>query len=190
MKVVISVLKLLFAVNSYSLYYKQGTSRFHALLAPSSLLIYMARHIYLAPGLGSTRSIVLSLKDDYPPPLGGGSGGKELNSFLLLVHRSHLRSIFHPHPPMTEVHGPPCSLELVWLIIHGWKYYWLIWCERKILFIGWKSMAYKPNKPKWTGYSRGRLYPPLAWRGWDWPSNMVSVIVWSCKYENTWLALQ
>ena len=78
MKVVISVLKLLFAVNSYSLYYKQGTSRFHALLAPSSLLIYMARHIYLAPGLGSTRSIVLSLKDDYPPPLGGGSGGKEL----------------------------------------------------------------------------------------------------------------
>ena len=25
-----------------------------------------------------------------------------------------------------------------WLISHGWKYCWLICCERKILFVGWK----------------------------------------------------
>jgi len=41
-----------------------------------------------------------------------------------------------------------CSFGLVWLINHGWKYYWLIWYERKILFIDWKSMTYKTNKPK------------------------------------------
>ena len=26
-----------------------------------------------------------------------------------------------------------------WLISHGWKYCWLICCERKILFVGWKK---------------------------------------------------
>ena len=45
----------------------------------------------------------------------------------------------------------PCSFGLFWLISHGWKYYWLIWCERKLLFIDWKSTAYKSNKPKRTG---------------------------------------
>ena len=45
-----------------------------------------------------------------------------------------------------------CPVRLgVWLISHSWKYCWLIWCERKILFVGWKSTAYKPNKPKRTG---------------------------------------
>ena len=31
----------------------------------------------------------------------------------------------------------PCSFGLVWLISHGWKYCWLVWCERKIMFVGW-----------------------------------------------------
>ena len=43
-----------------------------------------------------------------------------------------------------------CSFGLVWLISHGWKYCWLIWCERKILFVSWKRIAYKPNKTKRT----------------------------------------
>ena len=34
----------------------------------------------------------------------------------------------------------------VWLIRHGWKYYWLICCERKILFVGWKNTAYKSSE--------------------------------------------
>jgi len=38
-----------------------------------------------------------------------------------------------------------CHL-FAWLISHGWKYCWLICCERKILFIGWKSTAYKPSE--------------------------------------------
>jgi len=33
-----------------------------------------------------------------------------------------------------------------WLISHGWKYCWLICCERKILFVGWKSTAYKASE--------------------------------------------
>ena len=33
-----------------------------------------------------------------------------------------------------------------WLISHGWKYCWLICCERKILFVGWKSTTYKPSE--------------------------------------------
>jgi len=33
-----------------------------------------------------------------------------------------------------------------WLISHGWKYCWLICCERKILFVGWKGTAYKPSE--------------------------------------------
>jgi hypothetical protein len=45
----------------------------------------------------------------------------------------------------------PCSLGLVWLISHSWKYCWPIWCERKILFVDWKNMAYKSNKHKRTG---------------------------------------
>ena len=44
----------------------------------------------------------------------------------------------------------PCSFGLVWLISHGWKYRCLIWCERKVLFVGSKSTIYKPNKPKRT----------------------------------------
>ena len=31
-------------------------------------------------------------------------------------------------------------------IRHGWKYCWLICCERKLLFIDWKSTTYKPNE--------------------------------------------
>ena len=27
-----------------------------------------------------------------------------------------------------------------WLISHGWKYCWLICCERKILFVSWKVL--------------------------------------------------
>ena len=42
----------------------------------------------------------------------------------------------------------PCSFGLICLISHGWNYSWLIWCERKILFVGWKSTTYKWNKPK------------------------------------------
>ena len=30
-----------------------------------------------------------------------------------------------------------CSFGLVWLLSHGWKYCWLVWCERKILLIVW-----------------------------------------------------
>jgi len=45
-----------------------------------------------------------------------------------------------------SVDHTPGSFGLVWLISRSWKYYWLIWCERKILFVGWKSTAYKPNK--------------------------------------------
>jgi len=52
---------------------------------------------------------------------------------------------------LTFLYITPCLFGLVWLISHGWKYCWLIWCERKILFIGWKSMAYKSNKLKRTG---------------------------------------
>ena len=33
-----------------------------------------------------------------------------------------------------------------WLIGHGWKYGWLICCERKILFVDWKSTVYKPSE--------------------------------------------
>jgi len=40
---------------------------------------------------------------------------------------------------------PPTAL-FVWLISHDWKYCWLICCERKILFVDWKSMAYKLNE--------------------------------------------
>ena len=32
---------------------------------------------------------------------------------------------------------------IAWLISHDWKYYWLIYCERKILFVGWKSTTNK-----------------------------------------------
>ena len=33
-----------------------------------------------------------------------------------------------------------------WLISYDWKYCWLIYCERKILFVCWKSTAYKPSE--------------------------------------------
>jgi len=33
-----------------------------------------------------------------------------------------------------------------WLISYGWKYRWLICWKRKILFVGWKSTAYKPKR--------------------------------------------
>ena len=33
-----------------------------------------------------------------------------------------------------------------WLISHGWKYCWLIYCKRKILFVGCKNTAYKLNE--------------------------------------------
>ena len=51
-----------------------------------------------------------------------------------------------------RLRGQPssCSFRLVWLISHGWKYCWLIWYERKILFVSWKNTTYKPNKPKRT----------------------------------------
>ena len=45
----------------------------------------------------------------------------------------------------------PVRLGFVWLISHDWKYCWLIWCERKILFIDWKNMTYNSNKPKQKG---------------------------------------
>jgi len=37
-----------------------------------------------------------------------------------------------------ETVSEPCLFELVWLISHGRKYYWLVWCERKILFVAEK----------------------------------------------------
>jgi len=51
-----------------------------------------------------------------------------------------------------------CSIGLDGLIRHDWKYCWLIWCERKILFVDWKSMTYKPNKYKRTGLAGTSLY--------------------------------
>jgi hypothetical protein len=44
----------------------------------------------------------------------------------------------------------------VWLKRHGWKYYSLISCERKTLFVDWKSMAYKPNE---QGVTPGKWRP-------------------------------
>ena len=42
-----------------------------------------------------------------------------------------------------------------WLISQDWKYCWLICCERKILFIDWKSTPYKPvNRAINTSYLR------------------------------------
>jgi len=37
-----------------------------------------------------------------------------------------------------------------WLISHGWKYCWLVWCERKILFKPWIINQIWTNKPKRT----------------------------------------
>jgi hypothetical protein len=34
----------------------------------------------------------------------------------------------------------------IWLKSYGWKYCSLICCERKILFVGWKSTAYKTSE--------------------------------------------
>ena len=39
-----------------------------------------------------------------------------------------------------------CIALFAWLISHSWKYCWLIYCERKIMFIGWKNTAYKLNE--------------------------------------------
>jgi hypothetical protein len=49
-----------------------------------------------------------------------------------------------------------------WLKSHGWKYYSLICYERKTLFVGWKSTAYKISK---RGYST--KWPISKWyRRW------------------------
>jgi hypothetical protein len=39
----------------------------------------------------------------------------------------------------------PTSL-FVWLKSHDWKYYSLICCTKKTLFVGWKSMTYKTSE--------------------------------------------
>ena len=44
----------------------------------------------------------------------------------------------------------PHSFGHVWLVSYDWKYCYLIWCERKILFIDWKSTIYRLDKHKRT----------------------------------------
>ena len=45
---------------------------------------------------------------------------------------------------------PTCPRKKIalfaWLISHDWKYCRLIYCEKKILFVGWKSTAYKSSE--------------------------------------------
>ena len=45
-----------------------------------------------------------------------------------------------------QISDLPTLVLFAWLISHDWKYCWLIYCERKILFVSWKSTAYKPSE--------------------------------------------
>ena len=44
-----------------------------------------------------------------------------------------------------------------WLISHDWKYCWLICCERKILFVGWKVRLISQANKTHLGQSVGKL---------------------------------
>jgi len=43
----------------------------------------------------------------------------------------------------------PCSFVLVWLISYGWKYCWLIWCERKYYSLAEKIRLISHTSPNW-----------------------------------------
>jgi len=64
-----------------------------------------------------------------------------------------------------------------------WKYCWLICCEKKILFVGWKSTAYKPSEHgDWL-----QADPGLAREWWFFHdvcalSNPCCIMEWHCVY--------
>jgi hypothetical protein len=63
---------------------------------------------------------------------------------------------------------------LAWLKSHGWKYFSLIYCERKILFVGWKSTAYKTSE---QGVSITLCADAVPGRG-SQPSSVPSRVSW------------
>ena len=84
----------------------------------------------------------------------------QISWYAILLHTSSLSCLYHRSLS-------PCSALFAWLISHDWKYCWLIWWERKILFIGWKSTAYKPNKLKRTGRTQDWLRScSMFWLYW------------------------
>ena len=58
----------------------------------------------------------------------------------------------------------------VWLISHDWKYCWLICCERKIIFVRWKSTDYKTSE-------QGKIYR-------ESPTGRLMSRYLLCVYEN------
>ena len=73
------------------------------------------------------------------------------------------------------------SFRLNWLISHGWKYRWLVWCERKTLFKPWIISHIRANKPKRTGWLQVSvvLYSVVNTRFQDW--NLV-LQTWQIQY--------
>ena len=67
-----------------------------------------------------------------------GCRGGRPRGFKIFVRIKRMRSMVFK---IFVTHMPPA-----WLISHVWNYCWLICCERKILFVGWKSMTYKPSE--------------------------------------------
>ena len=64
----------------------------------------------------------------------------ERETLLFLLGRSgglHLHAKLYAEPFFLKQQLVLCSL--------GW-YRWLIYCEREILFVGWKGTAYKPSE--------------------------------------------
>jgi len=60
-------------------------------------------------------------------------------SELLLLHCRHVGGP-----------APKTFYRLFGLISYGWKYCWLIYYKRKILFIMWKRITYKPSASVWA----------------------------------------
>ena len=65
-----------------------------------------------------------------------------LCNWNLLLHQSWICHVRLADKPWLKVYQP------------SRKYGWLICCERKILFVGWKSTAYKPNEQDVCGKVR------------------------------------
>ena len=79
-----------------------------------------------------------------------------------------------------------------WLKSHGWKYRWLICCERKILFVCWKSMAYKPSEQgamlKAVSIVFGFQQSPKSCRSWQLLLHQIqsTLAVWLRQLLRLW----
>jgi len=67
----------------------------------------------------------------------------------MLLNNSFRATVFDNCNPRLDLYScekKNLTAKSIIVISHGWKYCWLICCGRKILFVGWKSTAYKPSE--------------------------------------------